>query len=58
MPEGESRKKKMMTVSRDKDFTERLVKICFARHCSGGKRAEHLSSVAEEPKKRFPLVCT
>ena len=47
-----------MTVSKENNFLERLVRICFAKYCSYGKRAEQLLSVAEKGKERFPVICT
>jgi hypothetical protein len=48
--------KKLVTVLKEKNFIERMVLICFAKHCSSGKRAEHLLTVVEKAKKRFPVV--
>jgi hypothetical protein len=53
-----NQKMELMTVSKGKNFTERLVQIRFAKHCRYGKRAEYLLGVAEKSKKRFPVVCT
>jgi len=43
----ESQNKELVTVSKEKNFIERLVKICFAKYCSQGKRADYLFSVAK-----------
>jgi hypothetical protein len=54
---GETKKNsEILTVIKEKTFIERMVLICFAKHCSSGKRAEHLLTVVEKAKKRFPVV--
>jgi len=42
-----------MTVSKEKNFTERLLQMYPAKHCTWDKQAEHLFSVAEKSKETF-----
>jgi hypothetical protein len=47
---------RLMTVPKIKNYTERLVQICFVIQCSYVKWVEHLFSVAEKAKKRR-VIC-
>ena len=55
---GETKQMELMTVPKKKNFTERLVQVCFAKHCSSGKRAEHLFTVAKKQRIVFQSSVT